>query len=567
MKPGGCEEELLRALAEMPFLDRLEMVAVSGWSKGAVYEAVERLENGGFAASVPHATDLVPPTRRFHLTADGLERLAGEESATTASGPVLDSDRGTGQALDELVRDRPVSAAWRRILMERLDALAVIYRLAAAVSGVAYPIGFRWFRASPLDASMTLPDGRTVGVVRRGLTADRSAFSNRMRRLRDGPLPGAVLVLMPDEVGLRHARRMLTGAPVPCFLALEREAVAAGPGDPVWSPPAVHAAIDLRSVLDRAEPGGTLPAEPEPSQASAPADLAVEGPGWNVPDHMLPCFLKPAEKRALDLLSDWPWIVLKDLAGLLGVSAPRASQLVNPLEGFGLATRAPGAGGRLTLTDRGLAVRSLRASTSVAVARKRWSVAPPGPQGPLRLAQRVGRQEQAVAQERRAHRSRPRLRRGPSEAGGLPGLGYLPARPAQEGLPLLPARGRDALHPPRRLRRPAQGRDGLALLPGVGAKGRAALNHVGAPLAPYLRYYSSHRPTDDHGTRPDVLVVFDDDIAATHFLRVAREEMGARGVTVPLWVSHGAAIGELGPLGRAWRTPSDWQSPQALPPQ
>ena len=41
MKPGGCEEELLRALAEMPFLDRLEMVAVSGWSRGAVYEAGE----------------------------------------------------------------------------------------------------------------------------------------------------------------------------------------------------------------------------------------------------------------------------------------------------------------------------------------------------------------------------------------------------------------------------------------------------------------------------------------------------------------------------------------------
>ena len=74
-------------------------------------------------------------------------------------------------------------------------------------------------------------------------------------------------------------------------------------------------------------------------------------------------------------------------------------------------------------------------------------------------------------------------------------------------------------------------------------------------LAPYLRYYSSHRPTDDHGTRPAVLVVFDDEIAHTHFLRVAREEMRAEGVTVPLWVSHREAIDALGPLGRAWRTP------------
>ena len=86
-------------------------------------------------------------------------------------------------------------------------------------------------------------------------------------------------------------------------------------------------------------------------------------------------------------------------------------------------------------------------------------------------------------------------------------------------------------------------------------------------LAPYLRYYSSHRPTDDHGTRPDVLVVFDDEIAATHFLRVAGEEMQAKGTTVPLWVSHRVATDELGPLGRAWRAPGDRDSPKAMPPQ
>ena len=90
---------------------------------------------------------------------------------------------------------------------------------------------------------------------------------------------------------------------------------------------------------------------------------------------------------------------------------------------------------------------------------------------------------------------------------------------------------------------------------------------MSARLAPYLRYFSSHRPTDDHGARPAVLVVLGDDIARTHFLRLAREEMQATGVTVPLWVSHQAAVGELGPLGRAWRTPGDPESPQALPPQ
>ena len=66
----------------MPFLDRTEMVAVTGWSKAAVHEAVDKLDSGGFSAAVPHATALFPSsTQRFHLTAAGLGRLAEEEEA------------------------------------------------------------------------------------------------------------------------------------------------------------------------------------------------------------------------------------------------------------------------------------------------------------------------------------------------------------------------------------------------------------------------------------------------------------------------------------------------------
>ena len=83
-------------------------------------------------------------------------------------------------------------------------------------------------------------------------------------------------------------------------------------------------------------------------------------------------------------------------------------------------------------------------------------------------------------------------------------------------------------------------------------------------LAPYLRYYSSHRPTDDHGVRPAVLIVFEDDIASTNFLGVTLEETERARVTVPLWVSHGEAIDALGPLGRAWRTPGDWEPAHLL---
>ena len=88
--------------------------------------------------------------------------------------------------------------------------------------------------------------------------------------------------------------------------------------------------------------------------------------------------MKPAEKRALDLLADWPWISQRDLAGLLGLSETRASRTVNPLMGLGLVCRHHAAGGRLALTDRGLAFLCRRDRASVAVARRRWSTIAPG---------------------------------------------------------------------------------------------------------------------------------------------------------------------------------------------
>ena len=87
---------------------------------------------------------------------------------------------------------------------------------------------------------------------------------------------------------------------------------------------------------------------------------------------------------------------------------------------------------------------------------------------------------------------------------------------------------------------------------------------MAARLAPYLRFYASRRPTDDHGEQPAVLVVFDDELAATHFLRVACEEMGRARVELPLWVSHRLLLEREGPLGRDWVRP-DGGVGRALP--
>ena len=550
MRPVSLETELLGLLAQAPFLDRQEMASISGGSRSAVYEAVHRLEEGGLVDSIPHSADLAPPARRYCLTADGVRKLAEMNGDTPVS--------STGQAVDDLLRLYPVSAQWRRILLERLDALASIHRLASTIAKAAGPIRLRLYRAAPLDAALLLPGGRTLGVVRQGPAADRTAFAKRLWRLGQGPLPGAVLVLASDDVRLRHARGVLARTPVNALLALEGDAVLAGLDAPVWRPPSGGARLDLDYVLKRLRPGEETPVEGPPSQASLAGDLAAAARS------ALPVLLKPAEKRALDLLADWPWILQRDLAGLMDVSETRVSRLVNPLEGFGLATRPAVAGGRLALTDRGLAFLARRDRASVGVARKRWSVSPIDDARPMDWRNLTG------------GRSRQLLRNLDHTAAVHRFLAAL-ARQAR-------ALGWDTaqLDPPHRASRHFR-HDGTlrSVNPdafGVLRRGPAAWAFflewerravrpatMAQRLAPYLRYYSSHRPTDDHGVRPDVLVVFDGDIPATHFLALAEREMARAGVRVPLWVSNRNAIDALGPLGRAWLSPGDWE-PARLPP-
>ena len=545
MNLTGCETGLLRQLAETPFADRLDLAALSGWSRGAVYAGMDKLTEWGMVSAIPHATPLLPPTRRYFLTAYGLEHLAELENVSP----------------DGLLNNRPVSSRWQRLLLERLDALGVIYRLAAAISNAEFPVGYRWYRASPADAGIILPGGRTVAVVRQGITADRTGFSKRLWRLREGP-PGAVLVMAPDEVRLRQARRMLTGARFPVFLALERDAALAGPDAPVWHLPSVAAELDLRYVLSHLDQGGVLPVEAQPARAALPEDIRLEAAA---PDWLLPALLGPAEKRALDLLSDWPWASRRDLAGFMGVSERRASQLAAGLEGHGLAGHAGvGRYGRLALTDRGLGLLARRDRTSVGAARRRWSVTPLDPEEALTWRNVSG------------SRSR-QLLRNVEHTGAV--HWFLVALAGQAR-----AAGWDVvqLDPPRRASRYFR-HDGRlhSVLPdafGVLRRGeetvpffleweRRAVRPVtmAARLAPYLRYYSTRRPLDDHGAVPIVLVVFDDELAATHFLRVAGEEMERTGVEVPLWVSHRAALHGLGQFGQAWQTLTGWERTSIFP--
>ena len=541
MSNGELHLETLRRLATMPFLDRLELAAVSGVPDRSAYNAVAALEREGVVASLPHATALLRQTRRYFPTGAGLRRLAEVE----------------GISLEQLLRRHPVSARWRRIILERLDAVAVIYRLASSVSALEGIASFRWYRGLPLDAGIVLNDGRTVGVIRQGLTADRTGFAKRIWRLREGPPVGGVLLLLPDETRLRHARRLLAGAPFPALLTLERDAAWSGPDSSVWRLPSINADLDLKAALGHAEGGGGLPAEPQTLRATSPRDIPLNFSERKTPDWLLPALLKPAGKLALDLVSDWPLIAPRHLRMLLGVSQGRLSQVLLPLADAGLIERVSCHGQRLALTDRGLALLARRDRASVGVARKRWSASATNPRKQRDWRNVSGR------------RSRQLLRNIEHTAAVHGFMAALSEQARSLGWELM------QLDPPHRASRHFRFGDRLRSIHpdafGVLRKGNITWSFflewerravrpttMADRLAPYLRYYCTHRPTDDQGVRPSVLVVFDEDLAATHFLLVAQDEMLKVKVELPLSVSYKAALERLGPLGRVWQSSGRW---------
>ena len=527
---------VLRSLACMPFLDGFELASLSGWSRASVYGSLSELRSDGLVESVGHGSVLLPHTRRFCVTAAGLGRLA----------------EGSGGAVDGMLETRPVSSQWRQVLLGRLDAVGSIYRLACALGQAERVHRFRWYRGSPLDAGIELAGGLTVGVVRQGLTSARTAFAKRIWRLLDEETPGLLLVLARDEVRLRHAGRLLAAGPVPALIALERDATTRGAAGRVWRLPSFGGGYSLRSAVRSAKASGELPAEPRATRADIPQAMAPGRSGRDIPVHILSVLLTPAEKRVLDALSDWPWIAPGNLAGLLGLHPKRLSRLLAGLERRAVVSRLRiGECVRLVLADRGLALLARRDRTAVGTARRLWSAAPLDPNAPLtwrNISGSKGRQLlRNIEHTDAVHRF----------------MGSLAAQARDRRWEIV------QLDPPRRASRyfrhdgklrsvhpDAFGilRRGGETFPFFLEWERRAVRPVtmARRLAPYLRYYASRRPIDDHGAEPAVLVVFDAELAAGHFLRVAHREMTGAGLKVPLWVSNGSALARVGPLGPAW---------------
>ena len=371
-----------------------------------------------------------------------------------------------------------------------------------------------------------------------------------------------MLLLAPDEVRLRQVSRMLDNLPLLGFLALESDAAQAAAGQSrIWRTPASPVSLDLQELLDYVPSGGELPEAGPARREAVPADLRLDlKDDESVPPHLLPVLLKRSEKRVLDLLHDWTWLTTAHLERFLGVNPTRACQVSARLKSLGLADAVSVERKRcLVLTDQGLAFLARRDRSAVGTARRRWSAAPVDPDSPLDWRNVHGsRSRQLLRNLDHTQSVHWFLAELADQSRGL-GCELVRFDPARRAARFF--RYKDSLHSVRPdafgvIKREGEERPFFLEWERRAVRPTTMAARI-APLSPLL-----HRPPPPGRPRRNsqaVLVVFDDDIAASHFVRVANNEMRRAGVRVPLWVSHKAALEELGPLGTAWQRPGSFR--------
>ncbi len=195
----GLEEALL-LLCATPLATVEERACFGRVPTSTLRDRLRKLTERGLVDAVPHHLSVLGtrPQRRYFPTAKGV----------TAGGMAT---KGEGHML----RASPVSKQWFRLLAERLDAVAVLHRVAAMVADADPhddPVRVDHYRNGPYDMLLTLSEGRTIGLIRQGPALPTSRLRYRLRsieRLDSDEKPFVTLVLTHADQATRRAIRSL----------------------------------------------------------------------------------------------------------------------------------------------------------------------------------------------------------------------------------------------------------------------------------------------------------------------------------------------------------------------
>ena len=371
----------LAALAQMPFLDSAELAAVAGLPDRTAREAVKRLDGHGLIGSVTYTAFDGIRVRRWYLKLEGIEELA--------------RSRLEGETADDLIANNDMlSAQGRRHLLERLDAVGVIYRVARAVASKvedAQGLRFRWRWETQgvLDAVLQLPDGRTVAISRIGSTQTGKATRGRLSKIRDMHTGEAdegrlhtTLLLVPGVVEREGAAVLMRSGEVEgVHVAVETEMMRAAIDAPVWH------TLDGRRVaageaFANAPPSGMPPTRRWEREITPPSeDIAADAGELG----LAATKLSAAARTLLRLLYDLQFIRVSQLRLLTGLSEGHLNRVKAELKKAGLVHYVSVGrtvngrkknGRRVALSEKGITYLQLVDRSSETFIRRFWLLEP-----------------------------------------------------------------------------------------------------------------------------------------------------------------------------------------------
>ena len=370
--------ELLHTTCRMVFADLDDLAWLTDTPRSTMDDRLRRLRERKLVSSVAHSVGYEQPKRRrqrgpryqrdrqrFFPTTKGIEAAAAD----------------LGMAPTEYWRRLPVHPQVFSEMIRRMDALAVIYDLAARVlSHTEYSsTKVDLFTSGPYDAMLRLDGGPAVGIVRVGRRQTANGFRGRWHGIvRDKDRwPAIVLIVTATATGWRHVYEIVAARPgPPAYCAREDQVWRTRRR--VWGAPSdkESTVTSLRDIVRR------LPSKRKRSPAAPRrhGESRIELYPEALPANSPAVRLKPAVKELLDVIGDWHLVSRMVLPGLADVSTQRVSQMLPVLTAQGLVKRLnldkrP----HYALSDRGL--RYISGRDRVALRPKTWSVELKGPMG------------------------------------------------------------------------------------------------------------------------------------------------------------------------------------------
>ena len=541
------ERQLLDSLSRMPFIDSAELAGILGEPHATVHRTLTGLLTTVIVGRVSHGTVHLPSSQRYYLTVNGIGKTADTLGFAT---------------LSDFVRAYPVSREWLTLLIRRMDAVAAVYRLAASMSpgidGLRTHVEFH--RRGRFDATITLHDGRTFGVVRQGLALRRRSLYDRLRAIAEYDYrrrPGTALILTPSVWEQRLTTRFCMELNLEdSYVGVESRDTLEKRDCHVWQKTAglfSGSYYTLDFVSSQVSSGGALHTEsPSRKRASIPN-----------PERMIqaaPTFgISPSEKQTLNLISDHPMIPREHLAHWFGVSESRVSQMMHSLvDTWSLVERRGKRGDtRYTLSDAGIRYITHRDRAQLPTTRGIWSTA--------FTTDRQGRRRHV------GHRIETWARQTNHADGITWFLSKLGAEARtdvdSELLWSVPTARSDRAY---NWGDSAIAPDAVGKMVAEGLEVPFYLEYelrarhpegVIARLSPYTSYYWSTQPGEDQPPFPVTLFVVDtEEVEATYVRTAARMTR----MSLPILVSCVPALSDTGILGRSWYPLWEPESPRLV---